>query len=221
MLLLAQDEEGDGSGMTDEQVRDEAITVFLAGQETTANALTFTWYLLAQHPEVEAKLHAELNTVLNGRAPTVDDLPQLKYTEMVFAEAMRLFPPAYALGRRAIEDFQLGDYCVPGGSTILMSQWVIHRDPRFFPDPLRFDPERWAPEAREARPKFAYFPFGGGPRLCIGEAFAWMEGSLALATLAQHWQPRLVSTRPVELEPLITLRPKGGIAMRLEARPVP
>jgi len=204
--------------MTDLQLRDEAITIFLAGHETTANALTYTWYLLAQHPEVEAKLHAEI-AALDGRLPTVDDLPRLKYTEMVFAESMRLYPPAWAIGRRALQDYQVGPYCVPAGSVVLMSQWVMHRDERYFPDPLRFDPERWQPAAKEARPKFAYFPFGGGPRLCIGEAFAWMEGVLLIATLAQGWRMRLVPGHALQLQPLITLRPKHGLKMRLERRP--
>ncbi len=220
MLLLAQDEEdeGDGARMTDRQVRDEALTIFLAGHETTANALTYTWYLLAQHPEVEAKLHAEIDAVLAGRLPTVDDLPQLKYTEMVFAESMRLYPPAWALGRRALHDYQIGPYSIPAGSVVIMSQWVMHRDERYFPDPLRFDPERWQPEIKETRPKFAYFPFGGGPRVCIGEAFAWMEGVLLIATLAQQWRMRLAPGFRLKLQPLITLRPRHGVKMTLERR---
>lgn len=217
MLLLAQDEEG-GGGMTDLQVHDEALTIFLAGHETTAVALSYTWYLLAQHPEVEAKLHAEIDEVLGGRLPTPEDLPQLRYTEMVLAEAMRLYPPAYAIGRRAINDCQLGEYCVPAGATIIMSQWVMHRNAQYFPDPTRFDPERWTPEAKETRPKFSYFPFGGGPRICIGEGFAWMEGVLLIATLTQQWRMRLAPDFKLELNPLITLRPKGGISMVLERR---
>ncbi|MBV9468581.1 MAG: cytochrome P450 [Abitibacteriaceae bacterium] len=217
MLLLAQDEEGSG-GMTDLQVHDEALTIFLAGHETTAVALSYTWYLLAQHPEIEAKLHAEIDDVLGGRLPTPQDLPQLRYTEMVLAEAMRLYPPAYAIGRRAINDYQLGEYCVPAGATIIMSPWVMHRDAQYYPDPTRFDPERWTPEAKEVRPKFSYFPFGGGPRICIGEGFAWMEGVLLIATLAQQWQMRLAPDFKLALNPLITLRPKGGISMVLERR---
>lgn len=217
MLLLAQDED-DGGSMTDKQIHDEALTIFLAGHETTAVALSYAWYLLAQHPDVEAKLHAEIDGVLQGRLPTVDDLPQLPHTEMILAEAMRLYPPAYALGRRAINDFDLGPYCVPAGSTIIMSQWVMHRDARYFPDPTRFDPERWTPQAKEKRPKFSYFPFGSGPRICIGEAFAWMELTLLLATLAQQWRLHLVPGFELEFQPLITLRPKNGIPMFLERR---
>ena len=218
MLLMAQDEEGDGGGMTDEQLRDEAMTIFLAGHETTANALTWTWYLLSQHPEVETRLHEEVDSVLAGRRPTVEDLPRLSYTEMVLAEAMRLYPPAWVLGRRALKDYEVGGYRVPAGSLVIMSQYVTHRDERFFPDPLRFDPERWTPEAKAARPQFSYFPFGGGPRRCIGDGFAWMEGILVIATLAQSWRMRLVPGHPVELRPVVTLRPKHGMRMTLELR---
>lgn len=221
MLIMAQDEEGDGGGMTDEQLRDEAMTIFLAGHETTANALTWTWYLLSQHPEVETRLHEEVDAVLAGRAPTVEDLPRLRYTEMVLAEAMRLYPPAWVLGRRALKDYEVGGYRVPAGSIVIMSQYVTHRDERYFPDPLRFDPERWTPEAKEARPQFSYFPFGGGPRRCIGEGFAWMEGVLVIATLAQSWRMRLVPGHPVELQPVVTLRPKHGMRMTLERRKEP
>lgn len=218
MLLLAQDEEGQSGGMTDVQVRDEALTIFLAGHETTANALTWTWYLLSQNPAAEARLHEELQAVLGSRAPTVEDFPRLRYTEMVLAESMRLFPPAWAIGRRAIEECEIGGYTVPAGSLVLMSQYVMQRDARYFPDPERFDPERWTPEARESRPQFSYFPFGGGPRRCIGEGFAWLEGVLLLATLAQHWQMRLVPNHPVGLRPVITLRPKHGMRMTIHRR---
>ena len=219
MLLLAEDEEGGGAGMSNEQVRDEAMTLFLAGHETTANLLAWTWYLLSQHPEVEAKLHAELDAVLEaGRLPAVEDLPRLRYTEMVVAEVMRLYPPAWAVGRRAVEDHEFGGYCVPAGSLILVSQYVMHRDPRFFPDPERFDPERWTDEAKQARPQFSYFPFGGGPRRCIGEAFAWMEAALIIATLASRWRMRLAPGRKVEAQPRITLRPAGGVPVTLERR---
>jgi cytochrome P450 len=219
MLLLAEDEEGGGAGMSNEQVRDEAMTLFLAGHETTANLLAWTWYLLSQHPEVEAKLHAELDAVLEaGRLPAVEDLPRLRYTEMVVAEVMRLYPPAWAVGRRAVEDHEFGGYRVPAGSLILVSQYVMHRDPRFFPDPERFDPERWTDEAKQARPQFSYFPFGGGPRRCIGEAFAWMEAALIIATLASRWRMRLAPGRKVEAQPRITLRPAGGVPVTLERR---
>ncbi len=218
MLLAAQDVEGDGGTMTDQQMRDECVTLMLAGHETTANALTWTWMLLAGHPDVEARLHAELDSALAGRLPSVDDLPHLKYAEMVLAESMRLYPPAFAIGRQALEDHEFGGYAVPAGSIVLCSEWVMHRDPRYYPHPLRFDPERWTPEARAARPKFAYFPFGGGPRVCIGEAFAWMEGVLLLATLAQQWKLRLVPGHQVDTHPVITLRPRNGMPMTLTRR---
>ncbi len=218
LLLTSQDTEGDGGRMSDEQLRDESMTIFLAGHETTANALTWTWYLLSQHPEVEAKLHAELETVLQGRLPTLADLPRLAYTEMVLAEAMRLYPPAWILGRRTLNDFELGGYTILADTIVLMPQYVMHHNPRYYPDPERFDPERFQPAARESRPKFAYFPFGGGPRLCIGESFAWMEGVLLLAVLAQKWQFRLAPGHSVEMQPLITLRPKNGMPMSLTRR---
>jgi cytochrome P450 len=218
MLIAARDVEGDGSGMTDEQLRDEAMTIFLAGHETTANALTWTWYLLSQHPEVEARFHAEVDEVLQGELPTAEDFPRLPYTEMIFAEAMRLYPPAWIIGRRALVDYQIDGYAVPARSILLMSQYVTHHDPRYYPDPFRFDPERWTAAAREARPKFSYYPFGGGPRLCIGENFAWMEGSLVLATIAQRYKMRLAPGAVVENQPLVTLRPKHGMKMILERR---
>ena len=218
MLLLAQDTEGDGTSMSDLQLRDEALTIFLAGHETTANALTWTWYLLSQHPDVEAKLYAEIDSALSGRLPTFDDLPQLPYTRMVLAESMRLYPPAWAIGRRAIKPFKASGYTIAAGSVILMSQYIMHRDARFFPEPERFDPERWTPASQAERPKFSYFPFGGGARVCIGEQFAWMEGILLLATLAQQWQMRLVPDQVVDLQPLITLRPKHGMRMTLARR---
>jgi len=217
MLLLAQDEETSGR-MTDQQIRDEALTLFLAGHETTANALTWTWYLLSQNPEAEAKVHAEVDRVLEGRAARFDDLPQLRYLEMVFAEAMRLYPPAWAIGRRAKVDYAIGDYTLPAQSVVLMSTYVVHRDPRWFPDPLRFDPDRWRPEAAEQRPKFSYFPFGGGARVCVGERFAWMEGVLLLATLAQRWRLRLAADQRVEHRAMITLRAKYGMRMIAEPR---
>ncbi|MBI3805671.1 MAG: cytochrome P450 [Nitrospirae bacterium] len=212
MLLHATDEEGTG-GMTDLQLRDEAMTIFLAGHETTANALAWTWYLLSQHPEVEAKLHAEIDLLLGDRLPTVDDLPKLQYVEKVLAESMRLYPPAWLVGYRAIDDYSFEKYNVPGGTIFLMSQYVVHHDSRYFPDPFRFDPERWTPEAKAARPKFSYFPFGGGPRVCIGETFAWMEAILVMAAIARRWQLRLVPGHPVVLQPLITLRPRYGMKM--------
>jgi cytochrome P450 len=213
LLLAARDVEGDGTGMSDTQLRDAAMTIFLAGHETTANALTWTWYLLSQHPEVESRVHEEVDRVLGGRRATVADLGELKYCEQVVAESMRLYPPAWAVGRQALEDFPLGDLVIPAGTMVLMSQWVTHRDPRFWPEPDRFDPERWTPEARASRPKFAYFPFGGGARVCIGEQFAWMEGVLLLATIAQRWRFELAADARVEPQPLITLRPRYGMPM--------
>jgi len=218
MLLRAQDE--DGTQMTDRQLRDEVMTLFLAGHETTALALTWAWYLLARNPETEEKLHAELDRVLEGgRPPTAEDLPALRYTEMVVAETMRLYPPAYAIGRLALEDHEVGGYRIPRGSLVLVSQYVMHRDPRFFPEPERFDPTRFAPEARSERPQFSYFPFGGGVRRCIGEGFAWTEAVLILAALARRWAMRLAPGHRVEAQPRITLRPgKGGVVMTLKSR---
>lgn len=217
MLLLAQDTEGDGGRMTDTQVRDEAMTIFLAGHETTANALSWTWYLLSQSPEVEARFHAEVDA-LGGRPPEPGDMPRLSYTRMVLAESMRLYPPAWAVGRRAVSEFTAGDYRIPARSMVVMSQYITHRDSRFYPDPERFDPDRWLPEVASARPKFSYFPFGGGTRICIGEQFAWTEGILILATIAQKWKLRYTGTGTPEIEPRITLRPRGGLPMRIEGR---
>ncbi len=216
MLLLATDTEGDGSGMSDLQLRDEAITIFLAGHETTANALAWTWYQLARNPDVERELHRELDTVLAGRLPQPADYARLPYTEMVLAESMRLYPPAWGIGRHALEDVRIGEWDVPKRGLVLVSQYVTHRDARFWPEPERFDPLRFTPEAKASRPKFAYFPFGGGPRVCIGEGFAWMEGVLLLATIAQTW--RLQSLGDVDPVALITLRPKKAMQMRMERR---
>jgi cytochrome P450 len=206
MLLLAHDEEADGSGL------------LLAGHETTANALTWTWYLLSQNPECERRLHAEIDTALGGRVPGMADLTQLRYTEMVFAEAMRLYPPAWAIGRMAKGAHQLGGIPIAAKSICILSPYVMQRDARWFPDPDRFDPERWTQEAREARPKFSYFPFGGGARVCIGERFAWMEGVLMIAAIAQKWKLRLAKDQRVEPLPLITLRTKYGMRMMVEPR---
>lgn len=218
MLLLAQDEAEDGTGMTDEQVRDEAITLFIAGHETTANALIWTWYLLAQHPEVEQRLHQEIDVVLGDRPPELSDVPQLRYAEMILAEALRLYPPAWAVGRRALAPFMVGGFEVPARSICIMSQYIVHRDARWFPNPEKFDPERWQPEAREARPKFSYFPFGGGTRVCIGERFAWMEGVILMAAIAQKWRFRLETGQRVEPLPLVTLRVRNGLRVIAEPR---
>jgi len=209
MLLASRDEESDHSGMTDEQLRDEVLTIFLAGYETVANALTWTWYLLSQNPEAEARLHAEIDAVLGReRLPTLADIPRLSYTEMVFAESMRLYPPAWAMGRQSIADVELGPFRFPAGSYFFFSQYIIQRSAEYFADPLRFDPDRFLPENKARRPRFAYFPFGAGGRQCIGEAFAWMEGVLMLATIAQQWRLQFVPGQIVEVQPKITLRPK-------------
>jgi cytochrome P450 len=218
MLLLAQDTEGDGSGMSDLQLRDEAMTIFLAGHETTANLLTWTLYLLSQHPDVERRVHAEIDTALGRRLPSAGDLAVLPYTRMVLAESMRLYPPAWIVGRRAMGPFEANGYSIPARSIVLLCQYVMHRDERWFPEPERFDPDRFLPERQAERPKFAHFPFGGGPRVCIGEQFAWMEGVILLATIAQRWRLRLVPGHPVALQPIITLRPKYGMRMRVESR---
>ncbi|HEU4325528.1 MAG TPA: cytochrome P450 [Roseiflexaceae bacterium] len=217
MLLHARDE--DGSRMNDRQLRDELITLFLAGHETTALALSWTWYLLAQHPEAEARLHQELDRVLGGRAPTMADLPELRYTELVLRESMRLYPPAWILsGRVASRDTELGGFQIPAGSVMSVSQWVVHRDPRFFPQAERFLPERWGGDLEKQLPRFAYFPFGGGPRLCIGQAFAMMEATLILAAVAQRFRLALVPGQRVVPQPSITLRPRYGVKVRLHQR---
>jgi len=179
--------------------------------------LTWTWYLLSQNPQAEAEFHAELDRVLSGRLPSFDDLQHLRYTEGVFAEALRLYPPAWGIGRRALEDYPVGDFVVPARSVVLMSPYAVHRDPRWFADPLEFRPERWLTEDA-ARPKFGYFPFGGGARVCIGERFAWMEGVLILAALGQRWRLRLEPGHRVETHARITLRPKHGMRMIAEKR---
>jgi cytochrome P450 len=218
MLLASRDEEDDHSGMTDEQLRDEVLTIFLAGYETVANALAWTWLLLAQNPDAEAKLHSEIDSVLGGRLPTLEDIPQLRYTEMVLAESMRLYPPAWAMGRQATCDVEIGPYKLPAGTYIFFSQYIIQRNADFFPEPLRFDPERFTAERKAGRPRFAYFPFGGGNRQCIGESFAWMEAILSLVTLAQRWRLKLIPGQQIDVQPKITLRPKYGIRMVPELR---
>jgi cytochrome P450 len=220
MLLLAHDTEGDGSGMSDLQLRDELMTLLLAGHETTANALAWTFYLLSQNPEAESRLHAELDAL--GDAPLgADDVARLPYTRAVVAESMRLFPPAYVIGRRALSEYRIDDYVIPPRSLVLVSQWIVHRDPRWWPEADTFRPERWLPGGSAldpARPKFAYFPFGAGTRVCIGEQFAWMEGILALATFARRWKLRLVEGHRVVKQPIITLRAKYGMRMTTHAR---
>jgi len=221
MLIAARDDDG-GSGasnkMSSQELRDEVMTIFLAGYETVANALSWTWLLLGQNPEAEAKLHAEVDAALGGRLPTLEALPRLPYTEMVVAESMRLYPPAWAMGRQATQAIEIGPYRLPKGTFFFFSQYIVQRNPKYFPDPLRFDPERFTPEAKASRPKFAYFPFGGGGRQCIGESFAWMEAVLVLATLAQRWRLRVVEDQKIDVQPKITLRPKFGIQVVPELR---
>jgi cytochrome P450 len=204
--------------MTDEQVRDEAMTLLLAGHETTANALTWTFYLLSQNPEAEFTLHEEVERVLGDRLPGMADMSQLPYVKRVVTESMRIYPPAWIMGRRSIGNYTLGEYDVAPRSIIFMSPFVMHRDARFFVNPERFDPDRWTPEFEAALPKFAYFPFGGGTRQCIGEQFAWAEAVLVLATVAQRWRLELVPGQRIVPQPLVTLRAKHGIRMTARAR---
>jgi cytochrome P450 len=216
LLIHAQDE--DGSRMTTQQLRDEALTLFLAGHETTASTLSWTWMLLAQTPRVEQTLHAELDTVLNGRAPTLDDLPRLPYTNHVISESMRLYPPAWAMARLAIEDHALAGYPVPKNTGIAAVTWVVHRDPRWYANPDEFLPERWEGDLLKKIPRFAYFPFGFGPRQCIGNSFALMEANLVLATIAQYFRFTLDPKRPVKPLASLTLRPHHGLHVQLQSR---
>ena len=216
-LLAAQDD--DGARMSDRQLRDEAMTLFLAGHETTALALAHTLYLLSTHPEVERRLHAELASVVGDRLPTADDVRSLPYAERVLKESMRLYPPAWTTGREAAEDVEVGGYRIPKGAQILASQWVVHHDPRWFPNPEGFDPDRWAPERAKDLPRYAYFPFGGGPRVCIGNRFAMLEATLMLAVIVSRWRLDLLPGQRLELKPSVTLRQAGdGLRVRLTAR---
>jgi cytochrome P450 len=216
MLLAARDE--DGSQMNDRQLRDEVMTLFLAGHETTAITLAWSWFLIGTHPEAEKKFHAELDEVLGDRAPTAADLPRLKFTEQIAKECMRLYPPAYGLGREAINDCEIGGYRVPAGTQIFMFQWATQRDPRFYDEPLAFKPERWTEEFAERLPKYAYFPFGGGPRACIGVSFAMMEIILCLAAIGQKFRLEIVPDHPVSIYPAMSLRPKDGIKVVVKRR---
>ena len=249
ILLAARDTEGDRGGMTEEQVRFEAMTLFAAGHETTANAMAWTWYLLAQNPTAEARLHEEVDRVLAGRDPTADDLGRLPYVHAVISESMRLYPPAWVVGRQAKDAYPVGDtgYTIPTGGVILMSQYVVHRDARWWERPDEFLPERWLAANRDGeigglndgernaagppiipapghltsakdRPRYAYFPFGGGPRQCVGEAFAWLESELLLAAIAGRWRLQSMRDSPVRLHATITLRPRDALPMRLEPR---
>jgi cytochrome P450 len=215
LLLEARDAET-GSGLSDRQVRDEVMTIFLAGHETTANALTWTWYLLSRHPEVARRLQGELGAVLGGRSPTIEDIPQLRYTTMVIEESMRLYPPAWAISRQAIGEDEIGGYGIPAKSLVAMSTFVTHRHPAFWENPEAFDPDRFAPERAKQRPRFAYFPFGGGPRQCIGNNFAMLEAQLVLAMVAQRHRLDLVPGHPVVPEAWVTLRPRYGLQMTLQ-----
>ncbi len=237
-LMEAQDQEAGIKQMSDIQLRDEVMTIFLAGHETTANALTWTFYLLSQYADVERQMYEELCSVLdnknNGnndhdlnqstqytntlRLPTIEDISKLEYTEKVLREAMRLYPPAWTLGRQALTDYVIDRYVIPGGSIIIMSQYVMHHNARYFPNPEVFDPDRWTKEFKADLPRFSYFPFGGGIRGCVGEPFAWIEGILVIATIYRKWKMHHDPTHKVELKPLITLRPKYGMRMKLERR---
>lgn len=217
MLLGATDDEGDQSGMSDQQIRDEVMTLFLAGHETTANALSWALYLLMQHPAIEEKLVDEVKAVLGSRPPTMADLPALKYNKMVFSEAMRLYPPAYVVGRQALADDEVDGFRIPAGAMVVMSQYVMHRHPRYWDDPQQFKPERFAEDAPQP-PRYAYFPFGGGPRLCIGEPFAWMEGELLLAAIIQQYHFTLQPGAVIQPMPLITLRLRHGLPVTIRER---
>lgn len=216
MLLAAHDE--DGSGMNDQQLRDEVMTLFLAGHETTALTLAWSWYLLGQNPEAEKKFHTEIDAVVGDRDVTFADLSRLKYTEQIVKESMRLYPPAYGLGREAIRDCEIGGFYVPPGTQVFMFQWATHRDPRFFDEPLRFNPERWTTEFESQLPKYAYYPFGAGPRVCVGASFAMMEMILVLATIGRRFRLELDRTHPVEVYPAMSLRPKDGVKVTIHAR---
>ncbi|MBX6332860.1 MAG: cytochrome P450 [Gemmatimonadaceae bacterium] len=215
-LLRARD--ADGRALSDAELRDEILALLVAGHETAAVALTWTWYLLSQYPNVEERLHAELDAVLGDRLPEARDLPRLTYTRMVIAEAMRLYPPVWIVERRAVRDVEAHGYRVPAGSLVYASPYFVHRDPRWYERPDRFDPERWHPDRADARPRFAYFPLGGGTRAGIGEQFAWTVQIVVLATIARRWRLRLARNHPVALEPLATLRPKNGMRVDVLSR---
>ncbi|MEO6923648.1 MAG: cytochrome P450, partial [Bryocella sp.] len=214
-LVLARDEDvvGGGSGMSDKQLRDETLTIFLAGYETVANALTWTWYLLSQNSEARARMEAEVDAVLGDREAVLEDFARLKYTEMVFAESMRLYPPAWAMGRQSTKPVELGEYRLPPGAHFFFSQYVMHRSEEYWDAPLEFRPERHTPEAKAQCERFVYFPFGGGRRQCIGEGFAWMEAVLSLATISRKWRLEFVPKYPVVAQAKITLRPKWPMRM--------
>ena len=217
MLLAAQDDD-DGTTMTDKQVRDEAITLYIAGHETTAICLNWTWYALSQNPEVKAKLYKELDEVLGDSEPTMENLPELVYTRRLLMESMRLYPPVVFFDRQPAEDWDTGSFIVPRKTFTFLCPYTMHRHPDYFPDPMKFDPDRWTSEFTASLPKGAYFPFGGGPRICIGEHFAWAELTLAVVTIAQRWDMELSPGQTIGISPTLTLRPKTGIKMKLKAR---
>ncbi len=223
-LLLSTRDADTGAGMADEEVHDEALTIMLAGHETTANALSWTFHLLGGNAEVAARMHAELDSALADRIPAMDDLPRLPYTDAVLRESMRLYPPVWAMGRHLTEDRDVGGYLLPAGSTLLFSQWVVHRDERWWPDPERFDPTRWlgpaigVGAAPPGQPRYSYFPFGGGPRQCIGNTFAHAEGVLALAAISRHWSFEPIAGVEIVPQPLVTLRPRDGLPMTAHHR---
>jgi len=212
-MLMAARDEVDGGAMSDGELRDEVLTLFLAGHETTATTMTWAWRLIAEHPEVEARFHAEIDGALGGRTPAMEDVERLPWTRQIVEETLRLYPPAYFYGREALRELELLGYAIPAGAQVLLSPYYTHRDPRFFPEPERFDPERFSPERRESRPRNAYFPFGAGPRKCIGERFALMEAVLVLATIGQRWRLGVDDTLRPEIDPKITLRPRGGMPL--------
>jgi cytochrome P450 len=216
MLLQAKDT--DGTGLSRRQLRDEVMTLMFAGHDTTALTLTWCWYLLGQHADVETRLHDELGRVLRGRAPTVEDVPELKYTAAIVNEVLRLYPPAWGIAREAVTSCVIGGYRIPKGSIVLMSQAVMHRDARYFDEPDAFRPERWLDGLAKQLPKYAYFPFGGGQRLCIGYAFALMEATLLVGTIAQRYRFTLAPDHRVEPHAALTLRPRYGMRMVLHQR---
>jgi len=218
MLIKTLEDKDTDAQLTELHIRDEALTFFLAGYETMGTALAWTWYLLAQNPSAQDELQAEVDSVLGARLPTLADMSQLRYTKMVFAESMRIYPPSWILARFLIKDFEAGGYVMPAGSIVIISQYLMHHDSRYFPDPGRFDPERWKPEAKASRPQFSYFPFGGGPRGCLGEGLSWTQGVMLIALLAQRWRMHLMPSRPMELRPRVTLQPKKQVKLQLERR---
>lgn len=218
LLSLLIQSQKDSVGMSDQQIRDEALTLLLTAFDTTSTALTWAWYLLSQNPDAEAELHKELDRVLEGRLPTAENIPQLKYTRMVFGESLRLFPPSYLIVREALHDFHIDKYIIPGGTLILMSPYLIHHDARFHPNPEKFDPYAWEQHSHGQQAKYEYLPFSRGPRSCIGEPFAWMHGILVLATMAQTLRLKLQPDHRIELQPLINLRPRHGMVMTLHVR---